>query len=220
VTSLTTTAVWVAAARLTRAAAAFGLLGLLLPAAAAGQQLDRRAADSLSVQHILEIAARDTVAARRSQALVLVGELIRADSAGGPRTDSLVRGLRQLAITGYDAVRHTGAVAALLASGSQHGQRALLGEVFDSARNAETRLALIHAAATLPDSLRADLMLRAVQLSGTPSATYVAATAALMAFQWAPHGRALLWAALSKGFIRDARVADMVAAGLDITREE
>jgi hypothetical protein len=220
VTKLTTTAVWVAAGRPTRIAAAFWLLTLLPPALATAQQIDRRTADSLSAQHILEIAARDSVLTRRGQALVLATELIGADSVGSARTDSLVRGLRDLAITGFDAEQHVAAVTALLASGSRHGQHALLGAVFDSARNAKTRIALIHAAVELPDSLRADLMLRAIQLSGTPSASYVASTAALMALQWIPRGRALLWEAFSNGFIRDARTARVVEAELHGTGQQ
>lgn len=218
-TNLTITAAWVTAARLSRTAAAPWLLAFLLPAVAAAQQVDRRAADSLSVQQILEIAARDSVMARRGEALVWATELIRLDSVGAPRTDSLVRGLRNLAVTGFDAGRHVAALSALLASGSRHGQRGLLGEVFDSARNANTRIAIIHHAAALPDSLRLDLLLRAVQLGGTPSASYVASTAALAALQWTPYGRALLWEALSRGFIRDPRTARIVDAGLYGTRK-
>ena len=189
-------------------AAAVALAGCC--AANASAQAVAGPIDSLSVTAILETIAREA-ADGRSAAGVATATSISQARMSSWRADSLLHGLRDIALNGSTPDVRAVAAGTIAASGTQRGQGTLLLEVFDGAHDAHTRAVILNALGSVPDTqLRRDVIVRAIGLNGDRGSEFLVAVAAFTALKMGSDGVALLQRALADGVVTDERARAII----------
>jgi hypothetical protein len=198
-------------------AAAVAVIGALASNATA--QVIDSPADSLSVNAILELIVREGATGRSATGAAIADQIAKSRMSSW-RADSLLKGLRLLAVNGENPDVRAVAAGTIAASGTYRGQAVMLLAVFDSAHDARTRAVIVNALPTFPDmTLRRDVTLRAIQLNGDRGSEFLVGLAVLTATKMGDEGVNVLQEAIDNALVSDvSRVRLIEAAIADYSR--